>query len=139
MLSWCILTALLTTWRRHHPSVADAYALGLLIHCVFNLNAPLPATADPPHPPPPASSRGAIPTILFNQYKKLLNPNAKARISPAAFLETGMAQLGDGSGFFANNSFVRICQGLDQFSISGDAEKAALLRCDFIQYIIDYG
>ncbi|KAI5116981.1 hypothetical protein M0805_001592 [Coniferiporia weirii] len=114
--------------KEHHPSVADAYALGLLIHYVFNPQAPAPATADPPHPPPQPSSRGAIPTTLFGPYKRLLNPNAKARLSPAAFLEMGMAETGDNNGFFANNSFVRICQGLDQFSLSGEAEKAILLR-----------
>ncbi|KAH8119599.1 hypothetical protein DFH11DRAFT_1565893 [Phellopilus nigrolimitatus] len=117
-----------STLKEHHPSVTDAYALGLLIHCVFNHQAPLPATADPPHPPPAPSSRGAIPNFLFNPYKRLLNPNAKARLSPAAFLEMGAAQTGDGNGFFANNSFVRICTGLDQFPLSGEAEKAALLR-----------
>ncbi|KAL5484849.1 CEX1 [Sanghuangporus weigelae] len=114
--------------KEHHPSVADAYALGLLIHSVFNPNAPLPATAEPPHPPPSASSRGAIPTSIFTQYKKLLNPNPKARMAPAGLLEAGMAQTGAGCGFFANNIFVRICEGLDQFSIKGEAEKAALLR-----------
>ncbi|KAL5506966.1 CEX1 [Sanghuangporus vaninii] len=114
--------------KEHHPSVADAYALGLLIHSVFNPNSPLPATAEPPHPPPSASSRGAIPTSIFTQYKKLLNPNPKSRMAPAGFLEAGMAQTGEGCGFFANNIFVRICEGLDQFSIKGEAEKAALLR-----------
>ena len=49
-------------------------------------------------------------------------------MSPAAFLEVGMAKSGEGCGFFANNSFVRICEGLDQFSIKGEAEKAALLK-----------
>ena len=114
--------------QRHHPAVADAYALGLLIHSVFNPNNPLPATAEPPHPPPQPSSRGSIPNYLFNSYKRLLNPHARARLSPSAFLEMGMAQTGDGNSFFANNIYVRICTGLDQFSLSGEADKAVLLK-----------
>lgn len=39
-----------------------------------------------------------------------------------------MAQTGDGHGFFANNKYVRICIGLDQFSLNGEAEKTALLK-----------
>ena len=69
-----------------------------------------------------------MPPAIFTQYKKLLNPNPKVRMSPSAFLEAGMAQTGEGNGFFVNNSFVRICEGLDQFSIKGEAEKAALLK-----------
>ena len=49
-------------------------------------------------------------------------------MAPAGFLEAGMAQTGEGCGFFANNTYVRICEGLDEFSIKGEAEKAALLR-----------
>lgn len=40
-----------------------------------------------------------------------------------------MAQTGEGHGFFANNRLVKICVGLDQFGLSTEADKIALLRC----------
>ena len=49
-------------------------------------------------------------------------------MTPATLLEIGMAQTGDGHGFFANNKFVQMCTGLDQYSIIGEAEKAVLLK-----------
>ena len=114
---------------RYNVAAADGYALGLLIHAVFNPSHPLPATASPPHPPPNASSRGTIPLSVFPAFKRLLNPNGKSRLTPKGFLELGMAQTaGDGSGFFANNSLVKVCAGLDSFNISSESEKTTLLR-----------
>lgn len=114
---------------RHNPAVADAYALGLLIHRVFNPTLPPPATAQPPHPPPTAASRGSIPQILFSCYKRLLNPNPKARLTPKHFLEIGMAEVAsEGAGFFTNNRLVKVCSGLDNFSLGSEGDKAALLR-----------
>ncbi|RPD63710.1 ARM repeat-containing protein [Lentinus tigrinus ALCF2SS1-6] len=110
-------------------AAADAYGLGLLIHFTFNPNHTLPATAQPPHPPPTAASRGTIPTSIFPAYKKLLNPNPKARLTPAHFLELGMSQTaGDGSGFFATNRLVKVCAGLDNFNLASESEKASLLK-----------
>jgi SCY1-like protein 1 len=106
------------------PAAADAYSLGLLLHTLFNPNHPLPPTAEPPHPPPQPSTRGSIPTSLFNVYKKLLNPNPRARLTPKAFLEIGTA---DG-GFFASNKLVQVCAGLDNFSLASEGEKNGLLR-----------
>ncbi|KAI0717280.1 hypothetical protein C8T65DRAFT_726309 [Cerioporus squamosus] len=110
-------------------AAADAYGLGLLIHFAFNPNHTLPAAAQPPHPPPTAASRGTIPTSIFPAYKKLLNPNPKARLTPAHFLELGMSQTaGEGSGFFATNRLVKVCAGLDNFNLASEAEKASLLK-----------
>ena len=110
-------------------SAADAYGLGLLIHFAFNPNQAPPATAQPPHPPPTPATRGAIPTFIFPAFKKLLNPNPKARLSPAHFLELGMSQTaGDGSGFFATNRLVKVCAGLDNFNLASESEKATLLK-----------
>lgn len=115
----------LTPTSRNPPLAADAYALGLLLHAVFNPTHPPPATATPPHPPPTASSRGAIPNSVFPSYKKLLNPNPKARMPAKTFLEVGMAEE---SGFFANNRLVKVCGGLDNFALASEGEKGALLR-----------
>lgn len=115
--------------KEHNPAVADAYALGLLIHAVFNPTLPPPPTTHPPHPPPTAASRALIPNVLFSPFKRLLNPNPKARLTPKDFLEIGMAQTaGEGSGFFANNRLVKVCSGLDNFSLGSEGEKTTLLR-----------
>ncbi|EKM53988.1 uncharacterized protein PHACADRAFT_96310 [Phanerochaete carnosa HHB-10118-sp] len=115
--------------KENSVTAADAYALGLLIHFAFNPSHPLPATAQPPHPPPAPSSRGSIPLSVFPSYKRLLNPNPKARLSSKHFLELGMAETaGEGSGFFSTNRLVKVCAGLDNFNIASEAEKASLLR-----------
>ncbi|KAF9467357.1 armadillo-type protein [Collybia nuda] len=110
--------------KEHGPGVVDSYALGLLLHYVFNPTYPEPATAQPPHPPPTPASRGSIPTSIFPSFKKLLNPNPKARLSAKSFLEIGMAE----TGFFATNRLVKVCAGLDNFALSNEAEKNSLLR-----------
>ncbi|KIO18829.1 hypothetical protein M407DRAFT_31509 [Tulasnella calospora MUT 4182] len=111
------------------PAVADSYALGLLLHSVFNPNSPPPTTIFPPHAPPVPSSRGAIPPSIFPSFKRLLNPNPKTRFTAKGFLDLGMGQvLGDGSGFFANNGLFKICAGLEGFPLASDGEKHALLR-----------
>ena len=115
--------------HRNPIPAADSYALGLLIHFAFNPSQSLPATAQPPHPPPTPASRGSIPTSVFSAFKKLLNPNAKARLTPKTFLELGMAETaGEGSGFFASNRLVKVCAGLDNFNLGSEAEKSVLLR-----------
>ncbi|THV06735.1 ARM repeat-containing protein [Dendrothele bispora CBS 962.96] len=110
--------------KQGEPSAADAYALGLLLNAAFNPDHHPPTTASPPHPPPPASARGNIPNVVFPLYKRLLNPNAKGRLTAKGFLEVGMTD----TGFFANNRLVKICLGLDNFAIGSEAEKASLLR-----------
>lgn len=109
-------------------SVTDSYSLGILIHTAFNVKDksydPLPATANPPHPPPAPSSKGAIPNSIFPHYKKLLHPTAAARLTPSAFLNLGIAP----GSFFADNPLFRICEALEGFTLSNDAEKNTLLR-----------
>ena len=110
-------------------SAADSYALGLLLHSVFNpTHLPLEA-AEPPHPPPQPSSSGAIPPSVFPSFKKLLNPNPKGRMTPKTFLDAGMAETaGESLGFFCSNRLVKVCAGLDNFSLGSEAEKVTLLR-----------
>jgi SCY1-like protein 1 len=50
-------------------------------------------------------------------------------MTPKNFLDVGMAETaGEGSGFFSGNRLVKVCGGLDNFSLGSEAEKAALLR-----------
>lgn len=118
------------TYLRQNVAAADGYALGLLIHAIFNPTHPPLPSAQPPHPPPTASSRGSIPASVFPSFKRLINPNPKPRLTPKQFLELGMAETaGEGSGFFANNGLVKVCAGLDNFNLASEGEKTALLRC----------
>ncbi|QRV93771.1 kinase-like protein [Ceratobasidium sp. AG-Ba] len=109
-------------------SAIDAYSLGILIHIVFNVKRDsydqLPATAEPPHPPPTQAQKGAIPNALFPHYKKLLHPTAAARLAPSAFLAVGTAP----GSFFAQNPLYRICEALDGFALSNESEKNTLLK-----------
>ena len=130
------LSLYLIRFLRLDPAIADAYGLGILLHCLFNPDHPLPATLQPPHSPPVASSRGAIPTTLFPLFKRLLNPNHKARLSPKSFLEAGTGAKGDGSAFFTNNTLVQICSGLDGFALASEAEKMTLLRYELAFQVV---
>lgn len=111
-------------FSRFHPAVSDAYALGLLLHAVFNPSHPPPATAQPPHTPPSPASRGSIPQLVFPCYKKLLNPSPKSRMTAKDFLSVGMAE----TGFFVSNRLVKACLGLDNLTLSSEADKNLLLR-----------
>ncbi|KAG1719636.1 ARM repeat-containing protein [Suillus lakei] len=103
-------------YEQRTNTATDGYALGLLLHA-------------PPHPPPQVSSRGAIPSSVFPSFKKLLNPNPKSRMSPKNLLDIGMAESGgEGHGFFVDNRLVKVCAGLDGFTLSSESDKASLLR-----------
>jgi SCY1-like protein 1 len=66
---------------------------------------------------------------MFPAFKKLLNPNPKARFSVKAFLETGMGESqGEGEAFFANNRLVKVCMSLDNFNLASEGDKSSLLR-----------
>ena len=113
----------------NNPSAADSYGFGLVIHFVFNPSQPPPPTSHPPHPPPQPSSRGAIPGGIFPLFKKLLTPDPRSRMTVKAFLDIGASDVrGEGSGFFSHNRLVSICQGLDDFALSGDSEKSNMIR-----------
>jgi SCY1-like protein 1 len=50
-------------------------------------------------------------------------------MSPKILLDIGMAESdGEGHGFFVNNRLVKVCAGLDGFTLSSESDKASLLR-----------
>ena len=60
----------------------------------------------------------------------MLNPNPKGRMTPKALLDVGMAEsLGENGGFFRENRLFSICEGLGNFGLMSDGERATLLRC----------
>ena len=108
----------------------DAYALALSIFNMFNPSVSHPPFLSPPYNPPQPSSRGTIPPSLWSSFKKMLNPNPKGRMTPKALLDVGMAEsLGENGGFFRGNGLFKICEGLGNFGLMADGERAALLRC----------
>jgi|SRR5712671_7031956 len=113
------------------PNAAiDAYALGLLIFNLFNPTVLHPPFLNPPYNPPQPSTRGAIPPPVWSSFKKLLNPNPKGRLTPKALLDVGVAEsLRENGGFFKGNKLFKICEGLGNFGLMADGERAALLRC----------
>ncbi|KAL7415296.1 armadillo-type protein [Mrakia frigida] len=117
---WSILKTL-------DPSSHDAYTLGLLIHKLFNPTHPAPPTSQPPHPPPQPSSRGAIPPSIFPQFKRMLNPNPKTRLTASGFLGEG-GEPDSRRGYFAGNRFVWVGEGLEGWALRGEGERAELLK-----------
>lgn len=84
---------------------------------------------NPEKPPPQLSSAptpamaGAIPKRLFPLWKRMVNPNAKTRLSTTNFVsEAGL------SGFWTDNALVSLVDGLDGFELRSDGEKQQLLR-----------
>ncbi|KAG2029017.1 hypothetical protein BDR03DRAFT_846714, partial [Suillus americanus] len=76
---------------------------------------------------PPEEERGMVcpRRVSFS----LLNPNAKLRMSPKNLLDIGMAESDrEGHGFFVHNRLVKVCAGLDGFTLSSESDKASLLR-----------
>ena len=111
-------------------TATDAYALALLIFNLFNPTVSHPPFLDPPYNPPQPSTRGTIPPSIWASFKKMLNPNPKGRMTPKALLDVGMAEsLGETGGFFRENRLFKICEGLGNFGLMSDGERAALLRC----------
>ncbi|KIK33451.1 hypothetical protein CY34DRAFT_790779 [Suillus luteus UH-Slu-Lm8-n1] len=108
---------------------ADGYPLSLLLHAIFIPTHPPPPTAQQPHPLPQVFSRGSVPSSVIASCKKLLNPNPKSRMSPKNLLDIDMAESdGEGRGFFVNNRLLKLCAGLDGFTLSGESDEASLLR-----------
>src|SRR5260221_3644634 len=111
-------------------SAIDAYALALLIFNLFNPSVSHPPFLSPPYNPPQTSTRGTIPPSLWPSFKKMLNPNPKGRMTPKALLDVGMTEsLGEDGGFFKANGLFKICEGLGNFGLMTDVERATLLRC----------
>ncbi|TIB87353.1 ARM repeat-containing protein [Wallemia mellicola] len=107
-------------------SSLDSYSFALLISQLYNPTKPLPL--DLTSAPPP-SSKGMIPTSLFNAYKKLLHPSPKSRLSVDGFLQLGNnSQDTQNGAFFTQNPLIELCQGLEVFSLMRQAERVVFLK-----------
>ncbi|ODO05374.1 SCY1 protein kinase [Cryptococcus wingfieldii CBS 7118] len=105
--------------RDTDPAQHDIYYLATLLFSLYNPNSPLPPLSSQPTP----TSSGNIPRSLFPLWKRMLNPNARTRLSTAGFVE----EL-EGAGFLESNSLVSVMKGLDNFELLSESEKLSLLR-----------
>jgi len=56
-------------------------------------------------------------------------PNPKGRMTPKALLDVGIAgSLWTSGSYFGGNKLFKICEGLGNFGLTSDGERAALLR-----------
>ncbi|WWD19545.1 hypothetical protein CI109_104006 [Kwoniella shandongensis] len=105
--------------RDTDPAQSDTYILALLLFSLYNPLSPLPSLTSQPTP----SSSGALPKTLFPLWKRMLNPNARTRLSTTAFVAEAST-----AGFWANNPLVNLVDGLDNFELKSDGDKLGLLR-----------
>lgn len=95
-------------------SSTDSYQFGLLIFEVYNggllSNDQIGQTKN-------------VPPSIHQSYKRLLNPNPKARLSITHFLEQGRR-----NGGFFETPLIRLSEGVESLGLKSDAERAELLR-----------
>ncbi|PLW44096.1 hypothetical protein PCASD_04875 [Puccinia coronata f. sp. avenae] len=106
------------------PSSLDSYQLYLLIQTLFNN---LPPSADVT-----SQQRGSIPPALFSAARRLASANPKSRLKAEALWEIGFGN-GEGGGgvagaFFRENRLIKVCNGLEGFSLASQGERAALVK-----------
>jgi SCY1-like protein 1 len=101
------------------PAYEDTYLLAMWMFWLFNPEKPPPQLSSAPTP----AMAGAIPKRLFPLWKRMVNPNARTRLSTINFVAEAQS-----SGIWSDNPLVALVEGLDGFELRSDGEKAKLLR-----------
>ncbi|KNE89963.1 SCY1 protein kinase [Puccinia striiformis f. sp. tritici PST-78] len=106
------------------PACLDSYQLYLLIQTLFNN---LPPSADVT-----SQQRGSIPPALFSAARRLASASPKSRLKAETFWEIGLGN-GEGGGgvagaFFRENRLIKVCNGLEGFSLASQGERASLVK-----------
>ncbi|MCJ1283903.1 hypothetical protein MMC26_003234 [Xylographa opegraphella] len=99
--------------KRNPVAAVDSYNFGLLIFEVFNNG--LSGTDH-------VSEITNIPQSIQQSYKRLLNPNPKARLTVSHFLEQGRR-----SGGFFETPLIRLSEGIESLGLKSEGERAELL------------
>ncbi|KAM0792352.1 hypothetical protein ACM66B_005032 [Microbotryomycetes sp. NB124-2] len=117
-----------TALKEQDASALDSYQIHLLIYTLFN--GPLPPTFGSSSDAPPAlpATRGSIPAQMFQAWRRLGNPNPKARLKTDVFLELGMGSESAGGGWWPSNRLVKLSAALEGYSLASDSEKLGLVR-----------
>ena len=100
--------------KRHPVSAVDSFGFGILIFEVFN---GCTITSDQ------ISQTKNVPPSMHQSYKRLLNTNAKARLSIAHFRDQGRRN----SGFF-ETPLIKLSEGLEHLGLKSDGEREEFLR-----------
>lgn len=74
-------------------------------------------------PVQPSEIRG-LPPSMQQQYKRLLNPNPKLRLTAAGFLDQGRR-----SGGYFQTPLIGITEQLDSLGLKSDGEREEFLEC----------
>ncbi|KAI1098796.1 ARM repeat-containing protein [Jackrogersella minutella] len=99
--------------KKSPHSAVDAYNFGTTIFEVFNGDF---MGADQ------AGQTKGIPPSMHAGYKRLVNPNPKARITVGAFLEQGRR-----SGGFFESPLIKLTEGIDNLGVKSETEKEEFL------------
>ncbi|KAL1857513.1 hypothetical protein VTK73DRAFT_8050 [Phialemonium thermophilum] len=95
-------------------SAVDSFDYGILLFEVFNGNYIGPEQA--------GQTKG-IPPSMHASYKRLVNPNPKARLSIGHFLEQGRRR-----GSFFDTPLIKLTEGIDQLGVKSPEEREAFLN-----------
>ncbi|KAF2280595.1 ARM repeat-containing protein [Westerdykella ornata] len=99
--------------RQNPTHAVDSYNLGTLIFEVFNGSF---------HGSDQLGQMKSIPPSMHQSYKRLLNPNPKARMSVSQFLDQGKRM----GGFF-QTPLIRVTEDIENLGLKADAERDELL------------
>lgn len=101
------------TIKKNPLSAVDAYGYGTLVYELFNGAFTGPEQS--------AQVRN-IPTNLQQNYKRLVNPSPKIRLSVAHFLDQGRR-----SGGFFKTPLIAVSEGIDGLGLKSDNEREEFL------------
>ncbi|KAI1129119.1 armadillo-type protein [Nemania abortiva] len=99
--------------KKSPHSAVDSYNFGTTIFEVFNGDFTGASQA--------GQTKG-IPPTMHAGYKRLVNPNPKARITVKTFLEQGRR-----SGGFFDSPLIKLTDGIDNLDVKSEEERAAFL------------
>lgn len=100
--------------KKNPHSAIDAYNFGTMIYEVFNGDF---AGADQ------AGQTKSIPPTMHASYKRLVNPNPKARMTVGVFLDQGRR-----SGGFFDSTLIKLTDGIDNLGVKTEEEREEFLQ-----------
>lgn len=105
-------------------SALDSYHLHLFLYTLFNGPLPPGFSSTPTLP----NVRGKFPTVLFPLWRRLGNPNPRARLSTKDLLILGAGSESTGAGWCTANRLVKLSAALEGFSLASEGDRLSLLR-----------
>lgn len=100
--------------KRSPHSAVDSYNFGILVFEVFNGSF---SGADQ------AGQTNNVPPSMQASYKRLTNPNPKARLSVGHFLEQGQRH-----GSYFDTPLIKLTDGLENLGVKSETEREAFLE-----------